>query len=148
MPGGVIRTPMGIFFPDFYWEGERLIGEADGREKYEDSEASVREKEREQCLRDLDFRVVRWLGKEIYLHPGRRDGPDRASPGAADAPEAPECDADPVPTAQHAPGAPEYGPNRPSFGLCGRRSRRESLVGGRFGRCGATPGLTLLTAGP
>jgi very-short-patch-repair endonuclease len=58
-----------VFYPDFFWEGERLIGEADGREKYEDSEASVREKEREQYLRDLDFKVVRWLGKEIYLQP-------------------------------------------------------------------------------
>jgi very-short-patch-repair endonuclease len=64
-----IRTPAGVFYPDFFWEGERLIGEADGREKYEDSEASVREKEREQYLRDLDFKVVRWLGKEIYLRP-------------------------------------------------------------------------------
>jgi len=64
-----IRTPAGVFYPDFFWEEARLIGEADGREKYEDSEASVREKEREQYLRDLDFKVVRWLGKEIYLRP-------------------------------------------------------------------------------
>ncbi|HEY3410425.1 MAG TPA: type IV toxin-antitoxin system AbiEi family antitoxin domain-containing protein [Propionicimonas sp.] len=64
-----IRTPVGVFYPDFFWEGERLIGEADGAGKYADSEASVREKEREQLLRDLDYKVVRWLGKEIYLQP-------------------------------------------------------------------------------
>jgi very-short-patch-repair endonuclease len=64
-----IRTPAGVFFPDFFWEAEGLIGEADGRTKYEDSEASMREKEREQHLRDLDYRMVRWSGKEIYLRP-------------------------------------------------------------------------------
>jgi very-short-patch-repair endonuclease len=64
-----IRTAGGVFYPDFFWESERLIGEADGREKYEDADSRVREKEREQHLRDLDYRVVRWLGKEIYLQP-------------------------------------------------------------------------------
>jgi len=64
-----IRTPAGVFYPDFFWESEGVIGEADGRTKYVDSEASVREKEREQHLRDLNYDVVRWLGKEIYLQP-------------------------------------------------------------------------------
>lgn len=64
-----VTTTMGTFFPDFYWQEQRLIGESDGRGKYEDSSARVREKEREQVLRDLDFRFVRWLGKEIHLTP-------------------------------------------------------------------------------
>ncbi len=64
-----IRTVAGVFYPDFFWESEGVIGEADGREKYEDADSRVREKEREQHLRDLDYRVVRWLGKEIYLQP-------------------------------------------------------------------------------
>lgn len=65
-----IPTPAGVFFPDFLWEAERVIGEADGRIKYEDSAAIVREKEREQHLRDLGYGIVRWLGKEIHLQPG------------------------------------------------------------------------------
>lgn len=64
-----IRTPMGTFYPDCLWPEQRLIGEADGAEKYRDQQAAVREKEREQLLRDLDYRIVRWLGKEIIARP-------------------------------------------------------------------------------
>ena len=64
-----ISTPFGTFYPDFYWPDQRLIGEADGQVKYLDQAAIVREKEREQVLRDAGYRIVRWLGKEIYLQP-------------------------------------------------------------------------------
>lgn len=64
-----IRTPAGTFYPDCLWPEHRLIGEADGADKYRDQQAAVREKEREQILRDLGFRVVRWLGKEIIGRP-------------------------------------------------------------------------------
>jgi hypothetical protein len=64
-----IRTPAGTFYPDCLWPEHRLIGEADGADKYRDQHAAVREKEREQVLRDLGFRVVRWLGKEIVGRP-------------------------------------------------------------------------------
>jgi hypothetical protein len=64
-----VRTPQGVLFPDFYWEERRLIGESDGRWKYVDSGAVMHEKEREQVLRDLGFRIVRWSGKEIHLCP-------------------------------------------------------------------------------
>lgn len=67
----LFRTAHGTFFPDFYWEEQRLIGESDGRRKYNDPSAIVREKEREQILRDLGFGVVRWLGREIHQDPGR-----------------------------------------------------------------------------
>jgi hypothetical protein len=64
-----IRTPMGTFYPDCLWPEQRLIGEADGADKYRDQQAAVREKEREQLLRDLGYRMVRWLGKEIIARP-------------------------------------------------------------------------------
>lgn len=64
-----IRTRWGILYPDCLWRSRRLVGEADGAEKYRDPQASLREKEREQVLRDLDYRVVRWLGREIVFHP-------------------------------------------------------------------------------
>jgi len=64
-----IRTAKGIYFPDFLWEEHRLIGECDGAVKYTDPRAYVAEKEREQDLRDNDWRFVRWLPKEIMLRP-------------------------------------------------------------------------------
>lgn len=64
-----LETPLGTLYPDFYWEERCLIGEVDGRIKYSDPFAIVREKEREQVLRDFGYRIVRWLGKEIYLRP-------------------------------------------------------------------------------
>lgn len=64
-----IRTERGIYFPDFLWESERLIGECDGALKYDDPRAYVAEKEREQDLRDHGWRIVRWLAKEIMLRP-------------------------------------------------------------------------------
>jgi len=64
-----VRTRLGVFFPDCYWPEHRLIGEADGAVKYADADAYVKEKEREQAFRDVGFRVVRWLGKEIVGRP-------------------------------------------------------------------------------
>lgn len=64
-----IRTPLGTLFPDCLWPDQGLIGEADGAVKYAQADAYVREKEREQVLRDLGYRVVRWLGHEIMTRP-------------------------------------------------------------------------------
>ncbi len=66
-----IPSPWGTFWPDCYWPQARLIGECDGAVKYVDQAAIVKEKEREQWFRDETYGVVRWLGKEIFLHPGR-----------------------------------------------------------------------------
>ncbi len=66
-----VDTPAGTFYPDCLWPEARLIGECDGAGKYAEANAYVNEKEREQILRDLDFRVVRWLAKEIMLDPQR-----------------------------------------------------------------------------
>lgn len=62
-----IRTAKGLYYPDFLWEEQRLIGECDGAVKYEDPKAYVAEKEREQDLRDHGWRFVRWLPKEVML---------------------------------------------------------------------------------
>ncbi|HSN11501.1 MAG TPA: DUF559 domain-containing protein, partial [Propionibacteriaceae bacterium] len=64
-----IRTAAGILYPDFFWPDAMLIGEVDGAIKYTDATAFVREKEREQVLRDMGYRIVRWLAKEIMLRP-------------------------------------------------------------------------------
>ncbi len=65
-----LRVGGTVIYPDFYWPERRLVGEVDGAGKYADPRAFVLEKEREQLLRDLGYRVVRWLAKEIMLHPG------------------------------------------------------------------------------
>ncbi|MFT3969100.1 MAG: DUF559 domain-containing protein [Micropruina sp.] len=64
-----VRTPLGTLYPDCLWAEERLIGECDGAVKYADKASIVHEKEREQALRDLGFRMVRWLAKEIMTRP-------------------------------------------------------------------------------
>ena len=64
-----IRTTAGTLFPDFFWPDAMLIGEVDGAIKYTDATAFVLEKEREQVLRDMGYRFVRWLAKEIMLRP-------------------------------------------------------------------------------
>jgi len=63
-----LRTPRGTFFADALWD-DKLIGECDGAVKYTDASAYVREKEREQILRDLGYRFVRWQAKEIMTNP-------------------------------------------------------------------------------
>ncbi|HSN11062.1 MAG TPA: DUF559 domain-containing protein [Propionibacteriaceae bacterium] len=64
-----IRTPLGDVFPDFYWPELGLVGEVDGKVKYADPTAYEREKLREQALRDLGYRIVRWTAREIMLTP-------------------------------------------------------------------------------
>ena len=64
-----LPTAHGTFFADFYWEECRLVGEADGMVKYADPAEIAREKVREQVLLDSGYRFVRWLGREIHLHP-------------------------------------------------------------------------------
>lgn len=65
----VIRTTVGDLYPDFYWSDQRLIGEVDGKVKYADPDAYEREKVREQVLRDLGYRIVRWTAREIMFTP-------------------------------------------------------------------------------
>ena len=64
-----IATPIGTFFPDFYWPDQRLIGECDGIVKYMDQRDLVKEKVREDALRELGNRFVRWTGQAIMRKP-------------------------------------------------------------------------------
>ena len=69
-----LKTPLGTYFADFLWEEQRLIGECDGAMKYDDPQAYVKEKRREQVLRDLEFGFVRWEATESVLRPDRMLG--------------------------------------------------------------------------
>ena len=66
-----IRTALGTYWADFLWEEQRLIGECDGAMKYDDAQAIVKEKRREQVLLDRDFGIVRWEATESVLRPDR-----------------------------------------------------------------------------
>lgn len=66
-----IKTPMGSYFADCLWEEQRLIGECDGAMKYDDPQAYVKEKRREQVLRDGSYGFVRWEATEAILRPDR-----------------------------------------------------------------------------
>lgn len=62
-----IATPLGTYFADCLWEEQRLIGECDGAMKYDDPQAYVKEKRREQVLRDSEYGFVRWEATEPVL---------------------------------------------------------------------------------
>ena len=69
-----IDTAEGAARVDFYWEEFGLVGECDGRIKYDGTfgpaaEVTVRQNIREQALRDLGFAVVRWTAEEIMFYP-------------------------------------------------------------------------------
>ena len=57
-----IRGVNGVFIArvDFLWDRVKLVGEADGRLKYEDAEALYAEKRREDLIRAQGFQMVRW----------------------------------------------------------------------------------------
>lgn len=54
---------------DFLWDADRLVGEADGRLKYQSADDLYREKRREKrredALRALGYRVVRWGAADL-----------------------------------------------------------------------------------
>lgn len=54
---------------DMLWPERRVVGEADGLLKYADRDSLVAEKVREDRIRDLGFRVVRWTWDEIMSTP-------------------------------------------------------------------------------
>jgi very-short-patch-repair endonuclease len=58
-----------IGYVDMCWADLRVIGEADGRVKYSSRDDLVREKVREDRLRALGFRVVRWMWDDIHERP-------------------------------------------------------------------------------
>lgn len=50
---------------DFYWEKQRVIGEADGLSKYTDPDVLRAEKIRQENLEQLDKQVVRWTWRQM-----------------------------------------------------------------------------------
>ncbi len=64
-----VRTRLGTYFPDFVWQDVMLIVETDGAVKYNDRRDLIAEKEREDVLRELGYRFIRVLAKDIMLRP-------------------------------------------------------------------------------
>jgi len=67
-----VFTPSGLWVArgDFGWRRKRVIGEFDGRVKYvgppeEVADVVMREKAREQAIRDAGWWVVRWNWKDL-----------------------------------------------------------------------------------
>ncbi len=70
-----IRTPYGLFRPDFIWRDLRVILEFDGRGKYQDygdtQQALIRERDREKALANQGWIIVRVNWESVYLYPER-----------------------------------------------------------------------------
>ena len=54
---------------DFWWPDSRVVGEADGRLKYQSADDVYAEKAREDRLRALGFRVIRWGWSDLWGKP-------------------------------------------------------------------------------
>lgn len=52
---------------DFYWEAQKVIGEADGLSKYTDPGVIRAEKLRQEDLERLDKKVVRWTWRQMVV---------------------------------------------------------------------------------
>jgi hypothetical protein len=73
------RAIGGQHFADFWWKGIRLLGEFDGKDKYENpkythgrtaAEVHWAEKQRENELSEHDVRLRRWVWRDLELvHP-------------------------------------------------------------------------------
>lgn len=64
-----ISTPLGDVYPDNLWAAQRVIGEADGAEKYRSPEDLVHEKRRQEALEQLGYVVVRWMTQDMRRRP-------------------------------------------------------------------------------
>lgn len=58
-----------IGYVDMYWPEFKVVGEADGAMKYGKRQDVVAEKRREDRLRALGLRVVRWMWEDIIQRP-------------------------------------------------------------------------------
>jgi hypothetical protein len=87
-PQEVIRTSAGVFVArvDFLWKEQRTVGEFDGKVKYgrllkpgqRIEEVVYEEKRREDAIRDLGWKVVRWLWEDLHRPGVLRDRLQRA----------------------------------------------------------------------
>jgi hypothetical protein len=83
-----IRTPGGVFVArvDFRWKEQRTVGEFDGKIKYgrllrpgqRIEDVLHEEKKREDAIRDLGWKVVRWVWEDLYRPGVLRDRLTRA----------------------------------------------------------------------
>lgn len=64
-----LETPEGVFFPDFLWTAEMIIGEADGMVKYCTGADLLHEKWRQELLEQLGYRVLRWTYRDMRDRP-------------------------------------------------------------------------------
>jgi len=64
---------------DFYWPQYRVVGEADGLLKYEDTRAAVAELRRDRLLHEAGFEVVHFTWQELFGQPERVIARIRAS---------------------------------------------------------------------
>jgi very-short-patch-repair endonuclease len=60
-----VATGQGKFRVDFLWKESRVIGEADGRVKYDDTSAIWHEKRRQVAIERTGFRVIRWGWSDV-----------------------------------------------------------------------------------
>lgn len=68
--GWPIRDIDGVTrWADFLWQKQRIIGEADGAVKYQETGEILREKRREEALRMMGYRFVRWGWHEAVERP-------------------------------------------------------------------------------
>jgi hypothetical protein len=84
----VIRSPSGTFVArvDFLWKEQGTVGEFDGKIKYGRllkpgqpmEEVLAEEKKREDAIRDLGWKVVRWLWEDLYRPGALRNRLQRA----------------------------------------------------------------------
>ncbi len=65
-----IDTPVGTFWADLGWERWRVVLEYDGRPKYADPDALIREKRRHDALVEAGWRVIR-VTKEDLARPAQ-----------------------------------------------------------------------------
>jgi very-short-patch-repair endonuclease len=66
-----IRTPEGDLYPDFLWDEAMVIGEADGRGKYQTPEDLWREKRRQEVLEEMGYRFIRWGDRDVRRSPAQ-----------------------------------------------------------------------------
>lgn len=64
-----VRVGRTTYYPDFLWPDVMLIVECDGAVKYSDRRDLLDEKVREDALRELGYRFIRVLARDIMLRP-------------------------------------------------------------------------------
>ena len=87
-PQLVVRSPNGTFVArvDFGWKEQQTVGEFDGKIKYgrllnpgqRIEDVVAEEKKREDAIRDLGWKVVRWVWEDLYRPGVLRDRLQRA----------------------------------------------------------------------